>query len=111
VNLAIVMLLLLLAALVVFFVSAPLRNSAAAQQETAVGAGPLAGERAAKDQAAVRDDLEAAREAKYREIRDAELDFRTGKLSQADYEAIDADLRAEALEILNRLQELDAEAP
>ena len=47
--------------------------------------------------------LEAAREAKYREIRDAELDFRTGKLSREDYEAIDGALRAEALEILNRL--------
>jgi hypothetical protein len=48
-------------------------------------------------------DLQAAREAKYREIRDAELDFRTGKLSREDYDAIDADLRAEALDILNRL--------
>ena len=48
--------------------------------------------------------LEAAREAKYREIRDAELDYRTGKLSRADYEAIDAQLRAEALEILDGLE-------
>ena len=50
-----------------------------------------------------RDELEAAREAKYREIRDAELDYRTGKLSREDYEAIDAELRAEAIEILDRL--------
>jgi len=49
------------------------------------------------------EDLEAAREAKYREIRDAELDYRTGKLSREDYEAINADLRGEAIEILNRL--------
>jgi hypothetical protein len=49
-------------------------------------------------------ELEAAREAKYREIRDAELDYRTGKLSREDYEAVDGALRAEALEILNRLQ-------
>jgi hypothetical protein len=49
-------------------------------------------------------DLEAAREAKYREIRDAELDYRTGKLSREDYEAIDRGLRAEAIEILNRLE-------
>jgi hypothetical protein len=48
-------------------------------------------------------ELEAARDAKYREIRDAELDHRTGKLSDADYEAIDATLRAEAVEILHRL--------
>ena len=49
-------------------------------------------------------DLEAAREAKYREIRDAELDYRTGKLSLEDYQAIDADLRAEAIEILDRYE-------
>jgi hypothetical protein len=48
-------------------------------------------------------DLEAAREAKYREIRDAELDYRTGKLSARDYEAIDRSLRAEAIEILREL--------
>ena len=56
---------------------------------------------------AQRADLEAAREAKYREIRDAELDLRTGKLSRADYDAIDGALRAEALQILDRLQALD----
>ena len=48
-------------------------------------------------------DLEAAREAKYREIRDAELDYRTGKLSARDYEVIDRSLRAEAIEILREL--------
>jgi hypothetical protein len=53
-----------------------------------------------------REELEAAREAKYREIRESELDFRTGKLSNEDYRAIDADLRAEAIEILNRLERL-----
>jgi hypothetical protein len=56
---------------------------------------------------AQRADLEAAREAKYREIRDAELDLRTGKLSRADYDSIDGALRAEALQILDRLQALD----
>ena len=48
--------------------------------------------------------LEAAREAKYREIRDVELDYRSGKLSREDYEAVDAALRAEAITILDRLQ-------
>ncbi len=47
--------------------------------------------------------LEAAKEAKYREIRDAELDHRTGKLSDADWRALDEQLRAEALEILRRI--------
>ena len=50
-------------------------------------------------------ELEAAREAKYREIRDAELDHRTGKLSDSDYELIDQTLRAEAVEILHRLDQ------
>ena len=56
-----------------------------------------------------RGELLAAREAKYREIRDAEMDFRTGKLSPFDYELVDRELRAEALEILNRLERLEAE--
>ena len=49
-------------------------------------------------------ELEAEREAKYREIRDAELDYRMGKLSREDHEAIDAELRKEALAILDRLE-------
>jgi uncharacterized membrane protein len=53
-------------------------------------------------------ELEAARDAKYREIRDAELDYRTGKLSPEDYEAIDRELRGEAIEILNRLEAEEA---
>jgi hypothetical protein len=73
--------------LVILFVSAPLRRARPGE------AGPST-ERA---------ELEAAREAKYREIRDAELDHRTGKLSDADYRALDTDLRAEAIEILHRL--------
>lgn len=50
-------------------------------------------------------ELEAARDAKYREIRDAELDRRTGKLSEEDYETVDRSLRAEAVEILKALDE------
>jgi len=59
------------------------------------------------DRAAPKDvaELEAARDAKYREIRDAELDVRTGKLSQEDFEAIDRTLRAEAIEILHALDD------
>jgi len=47
--------------------------------------------------------LDAQREAKYREIRDAELDYATGKLSDVDFEAIDSGLRAEAVAILHEL--------
>jgi hypothetical protein len=50
-------------------------------------------------------ELEAARDAKYREIRDAELDVRTGKLSDEDYAALDGSLRADAVQILHRLDE------
>jgi hypothetical protein len=53
-------------------------------------------------------ELEAAREAKYAEIRDAELDYRTGKLSREDYDSVAGALRAEALELLNRLEALQA---
>jgi cytochrome c-type biogenesis protein CcmF len=48
--------------------------------------------------------LELAREVKYRELRDLELDLATGKLSREDYETTNATLRAEALEILNQLE-------
>jgi hypothetical protein len=54
-------------------------------------------------------DLEAARDAKYREIRDAEMDLRTGKLSDEDHREIDGALRAEAIEILHRLDEAEAD--
>jgi hypothetical protein len=57
-------------------------------------------------EAARREDLEAAKEAKYREIRDAELDYRTGKLSEADWRALDRELRGEAMDLLRRLDEL-----
>jgi Na+-transporting methylmalonyl-CoA/oxaloacetate decarboxylase gamma subunit len=75
-------------ALVVLVVSAPLRRAARREDEPPASAVA---------------ELEAAREAKYREIRDAELDHRTGKLSDADFEAVDSALRAEAIEILRAL--------
>ena len=53
-----------------------------------------------------REELEAAKEAKYLEIRDAEMDFRMGKLSEADFRALDRQLRAEAVEILRDLDRL-----
>ena len=48
-------------------------------------------------------ELEARKEAKYREIRDAELDYRTGKLSQEDHRALDRSLRREAIAILEEI--------
>jgi hypothetical protein len=82
-------------AVVVFVVTAPLSRPR--------GSAPSG---AAEVEAAEIAELEAAREAKYREIRDAELDQRTGKLSDADYAAIDRALRAEAIEILRSLDRL-----
>jgi hypothetical protein len=81
--------------IVVFVVSAPLRRERAAREGASVEAeGGLGRELA---------ELEATRDAKYREIRDAELDHRTGKLSDGDFDALERELRAEAMEILRRL--------
>ena len=57
-------------------------------------------------ESARRAELEAAKEAKYREIRDAELDHQMGKLSDEDWRTVDAELRGEAIAIL---RELDAQ--
>jgi hypothetical protein len=84
-------------AAVVMFVSAPLRRGPAA------GTWPV---EPAVEQTSELGDLEAARDAKLRELRDAELDHRTGKLSDADYQALDAALRAEAIDILRALDEV-----
>ena len=51
--------------------------------------------------------LEAAKEAKYREIRDAELDYRMGKLTDEDWKNSDRELRAQAIEILRELDLLE----
>ena len=80
------------AASALLLVTRPLRRGARAADET------LEAERA---------ELDALKEAKYREIRDAELDYRTGKLSEADWKSLDRMLRAEAIEILKRLDQID----
>jgi hypothetical protein len=95
VGVLIAVLVLVLSTAVVLVVSGPLRAS----RQRAAGA-------AGTDQL-VRDELTAAREAKYREIRDAELDYRTGKLSREDYDTIDSALRAEAITILDRIEKLE----
>ena len=87
-----VVLIIVVVAAVVMVVTGPLRR--APQAETTPGTELR--------------DLEAAREARYREIRDAELDHRTGKLSDEDYAAVDAALRAEAVEILRAIDTINA---
>jgi hypothetical protein len=84
------LLIVVVLAIVVLVVSAPLRRRGEEEAE----------------ESADRAELEAARAAKYREIRDAELDHRTGKLSVADWRAQDRALRAEAVDILRRLDAL-----
>ncbi len=59
----------------------------------------------------MREQLEAAKEAKYREIRDAQLDLQMGKLSAEDHREIERGLRAEAIELLRRLDELEGRTP
>ena len=82
-------------ALVVVVVTAPLRARAGGEEP---------------EESAARAELEAARDAKYREIRDAELDHRTGKLSEADWRAMDRQLRHEAVELLHRLDAFEEPA-
>jgi flagellar biosynthesis/type III secretory pathway M-ring protein FliF/YscJ len=86
-------------AVVVWFVSGPLRRSAG---ETEAASERLEDPRVAE--------LEARKEAKYREIRDAELDREQGKLSQADWSRQDAELRREAIEILKQLDQAREQA-
>jgi hypothetical protein len=82
-----------LLALVTAFVAAPLRRD-----PDAVQVDPLESERA---------ELEARKEAKYREIRDAQADRASGKLSEDDFGRINRELRSEAIEILKRIDRLE----
>jgi hypothetical protein len=78
---------------VIVFVTAPLRPGERDAEEGG-GADPRIAE------------LEARKEAKYREIRDTELDHAAGKLSEVDFRRQDAELRREAIAILRELDEL-----
>jgi Tfp pilus assembly protein PilX len=91
-DLLVLLLVAVLLGVTVAFVAAPLRRAAGAEDDQP------------------RRSLEAAKEAKYREIRDAELDYRTGKLSEEDFRALDATLRVEATEILAKLDALEPRA-
>lgn len=65
-----------------------------------------AGERSDADER--RDELEIAKQNKYREIRDLELDYRAGKLSEDEWREFDRVLRREAMAIL---AEIDSAPP
>ena len=87
---------LVLLTIVVFFITAPLRRAAAGRKM----------DEPTPEQTEL-EELEAARDAKYREIRDAELDHNTGKLSDDDFAAVDTALRAEAIAILKKLDRVN----
>ncbi len=93
-----IVLALVIVAIVAWFVTAPLRRTG--------GQAELA-EAKAEDPAIA--DLEARKESKYREIRDAELDREQGKLSEADWRRQDAELRREAIEVLKQLDRAHGE--
>jgi cytochrome c-type biogenesis protein CcmH/NrfG len=80
---------ILLLALVAAWVSVPLRRDRRAAERG------LENPRLA--------DLEARKQAKYREIRDAELDHAQGKIGDEEFARQDAELRQEAIEILKEL--------
>jgi flagellar biosynthesis/type III secretory pathway M-ring protein FliF/YscJ len=89
-----VVLAVILIAVLAWFVSAPLRR----RTDDDSAADDLEDPRIA--------DLEARKEAKYRQIRDAEIDRAQGKLSEEDWRRADAELRREAIEILKELDRL-----
>jgi hypothetical protein len=86
-----VVLAVILIAVLAWFVSAPLRRRAGDVGDTEELEDPRIA------------DLEARKEAKYRQIRDAEIDRAQGKLSEEDWRRADAELRREAIEILKEL--------
>ena len=88
---------IVLVGLAVLFVGQPLRRGAMTRVREA-DEGRIA-------------DLRAARLAKYGEIRDAEMDYRTGKLSEEDWRTLDRQLRAEAVDILHELDTLTPGEP
>jgi hypothetical protein len=79
--------------LVAWFVTAPLRNRRATDDDVDPAVAELA-------------DLEARKEAKYRQIRDAEADRAAGKLTEEDFGRLDRELRGEAVDILKRIDRL-----
>lgn len=82
---------LIILAVLAWFVAAPLR------------AGEAGAEGGAELEDADAADLEARKEALYRQIRDAELDRAQGKLSDSDWRRLDAELRRDAVAVLKRL--------
>jgi predicted Holliday junction resolvase-like endonuclease len=88
-----VVIMLVLVAVVAVWITVPLRR----------GTGP---ESALEDPRMA--ELEARKQAKYREIRDAELDHAQNKLSDEEFARQDAELRRDAIAILKEVDEARA---
>lgn len=86
---------LILLAVVAALVTVPLRR------ERGAGLGdPLRAELA---------DLEERKQVRYREIRDLAVDRAAGKIAGEDFERLDRELRADAIAILKRIDQVEAE--
>jgi hypothetical protein len=94
VDVLVALAILAILAVVVWMVAAPLRHGPSAEES---------------GDAAALEELETEKAIKYREIRDAEMDHRTGKLDEADWRAVDRQLRAEAVAILREIDRLGGE--
>jgi hypothetical protein len=57
---------------------------------------------------AERAELEDAKQAKYREIKDAELEFKAGRMTEDQWHMTDRELRREAMQILAKIDTLHA---
>lgn len=90
-----VLIAVVLLALVALWVSVPLRREAGSGEERLED--PVTAE------------LEARKQAKYREIRDTELDHAQGKLSDEEFARQDAELRREAIAILKEIDDAAAD--
>jgi hypothetical protein len=62
------------------------------------------------DEGSAERELEDAKLAKYRELRELDLDWGTGKLRESDYRETRAQLRAEAATLLQRTSPTSHEA-
>ena len=85
---------LAIVAVLAWLVTAPLRRGAGDEAELAELEDPR------------RAELEARKQALYRQIRDAEMDREQGKLSDGDWRRVDAELRREAIAVLKEIDAL-----
>lgn len=57
------------------------------------------------------EDLHRLKEATYSALKELEFDYRTGKLSEADYQELEAKYKGEAVEVLEAIERAETGAP